>query len=278
MKTRTKKAIRTTLPALILLFAATAGSNLLAGSCSASTAKSDIVATAVEAGSFNTLVAAVEAAGLVEALQGDGPFTVFAPTDEAFAKLPAGTLESLLKPENKGKLTAILTYHVAPGRLLASDVVSRESIETLNGQQPVINANGHGVKIDQANVIKTDIVTANGVIHVIDEVILPREESSARTEASYLIESAISRGVPLFNEGQPEACSAVYQMAAQGLVGLGGEALTAHEMNRLQDAMLELESTNDARARAWLMRHALDDVHASLQSRDAGEMMARLGR
>ena len=114
------------------------------------------------------------------ALQGDGPFTVFAPTDEAFAKLPAGTLESLLKPENKGQLTAILTYHVAPGRLMASDVVSRERIETLNGQQPAINADGHGVRIDQANVIKTDIVTANGVIHVIDEVILPREESSAR--------------------------------------------------------------------------------------------------
>ena len=215
MKTRTKKAIRTTLPALILRFAATAGSNLLAGSCGASTAKSDIVATAVEAGTSNTLVAAVQAAGRSRALQGDGPFTVFVPTDEAFAKLPAGTLESLLKPENKGQLTAILTYHVAPGRLMASDVVSRERIETLNGQQPAINADGHGVRIDQANVIKTDIVTANGVIHVIDEVILPREESSARNEASHLIESAISRGVPLFNEGQPEACSAVYQMAAR---------------------------------------------------------------
>ncbi len=135
----------------------------------------DIVDTAVAAGSFNTLVAAVKAAGLVETLKGDGPFTVFAPTDEAFAKLPAGTVESLLKPENKSKLIAILTYHVVPGNVLAKDVVKLTSAKTVNGQSVTIAASAAGVTIDNANVVKTDIQTSNGVIHVIDSVILPSE-------------------------------------------------------------------------------------------------------
>ncbi|MDY7109605.1 MAG: fasciclin domain-containing protein [Planctomycetota bacterium] len=143
--------------------------------------KPDIVDTAVSAGSFNTLVAAVKAAGLVDALKGDGPFTVFAPTDDAFAKLPKGTLESLLKPENKALLTSILTYHVVPGRLMAADVVKADSAGTLNGQQVDIKASKSGVKIDNARVIKTDIATRNGVIHVIDSVILPSTDNIVKT-------------------------------------------------------------------------------------------------
>lgn len=135
----------------------------------------DIVDTAVAAGSFNTLVAAVKAAGLVETLKGDGPLTVFAPTDEAFAKLPAGTVESLLKPENKSKLVAILTYHVVPGKVLAKDIVKLNSAKTVNGQSVTIAASDTGVNIDNAKVLKTDIQTSNGVIHVIDSVILPSE-------------------------------------------------------------------------------------------------------
>lgn len=132
----------------------------------------DIVDTAVAAGSFKTLVAAVQAAGLVETLKGPGPFTVFAPTDEAFAKLPAGTVESLLKPENKDKLVAILTYHVVPGKVMAADVKPME-VKTVNGKEAKIAVTDGKVTIDKANVVKTDIVTSNGVIHVIDAVIIP---------------------------------------------------------------------------------------------------------
>lgn len=134
----------------------------------------DIVDTAVAAGSFNTLVAAVKAADLVDALKGDGPLTVFAPTDEAFAALPAGTVEDLLKPENKAKLQAILKYHVVAGQVLAADVVKVKSAETLQGESVTVKASKKGVMIDGANVVKTDIMTSNGVIHVIDAVILPK--------------------------------------------------------------------------------------------------------
>lgn len=133
----------------------------------------DIVDTAVAAGSFGTLVAAVKAAGLVDTLKGEGPFTVFAPTDEAFAKLPAGTVDDLLKPENKEKLVGILTYHVVAGKVKAEDVVKLSSAKTVNGKEVKITVDGDKVKVDGANVVKTDIVTKNGVIHVIDAVILP---------------------------------------------------------------------------------------------------------
>lgn len=133
----------------------------------------DIVDTAVGAGSFNTLVAAVKAAGLVETLKGDGPFTVFAPTDEAFKKLPAGTVEMLLKPENKKKLVAVLTYHVVAGKVMASDVVKIKEAKTVQGAMAKVTVKGNTVMIDKAKVLKTDIGCTNGVIHVIDSVILP---------------------------------------------------------------------------------------------------------
>jgi uncharacterized surface protein with fasciclin (FAS1) repeats len=136
-------------------------------------ASADIVDTAVAAGSFNTLATALKAAGLVETLKGAGPFTVFAPTDEAFAKLPAGTLESLLKPENKAKLAGILTYHVVSGKVMAADVVKLTSAKMVNGQSVKVAVNGGKVTVDGANVVKTDIATTNGVIHVIDTVLLP---------------------------------------------------------------------------------------------------------
>ena len=134
----------------------------------------DIVDTAVGAGNFTTLVTAIKAAGLVETLKGKGPFTVFAPTDAAFAKLPKGTVEDLLKPENKAKLTAILTYHVVPGKVMAADVVKLTSAKTVNGQSVKIAVNDGKVTVDGANVVKTDIAASNGVIHVIDAVMLPK--------------------------------------------------------------------------------------------------------
>jgi uncharacterized surface protein with fasciclin (FAS1) repeats len=131
-----------------------------------------IVGVAAGAGQFNTLVAAVKAAGLVETLNGKGPFTVFAPTDEAFAKLPAGTVENLLKPENKEKLVAVLTYHVLPGELMAADVRTTNA-KTVNGKKLAIKVHDGKVTVGGANVVKTDIDASNGVIHVIDAVLIP---------------------------------------------------------------------------------------------------------
>jgi len=133
----------------------------------------DIVDTAIGAGSFKTLVTAVQAAGLVETLKGPGPFTVFAPTDEAFAKLPKGTLDDLLKPENKEKLVSILTYHVVPGKVMAADVVKLKKAKTVQGSEISIKVKGKKVMVDKANVVKTGVGASNGVIHVIDTVIMP---------------------------------------------------------------------------------------------------------
>ena len=146
-------------------------------------AQKDIVDTAVGAGSFKTLVAAVKAAGLVETLKGQGPFTVFAPTDEAFAKLPKGTVETLLKPENKAKLQAILTYHVVSGKVMAADVVKLTGAITVQGQKIDIAVKDGKVSVDGAHVVKTDIACSNGVIHVIDSVILPADKDIIDTAA-----------------------------------------------------------------------------------------------
>lgn len=137
-------------------------------------ATKDIVDTAVAAGSFKTLAAALQAAGLVDTLKGAGPFTVFAPTDEAFAKLPAGTVESLLKPENKAKLTAILTYHVVPGSVKAAQAMTLTSAKTVNGKALTLKAEGGALHIDSSRVVSADIEATNGVIHVIDAVVIPQ--------------------------------------------------------------------------------------------------------
>ena len=153
----------------------TAGAVALALSFSVAKA-ADIVETAVAAGSFNTLVTAVKAAGLVDTLKGPGPFTVFAPTDEAFAKLPGGTVENLLKPENKRQLVAILSYHVVPGKVMSSkDLLGKKTMaKTVEGTQISIDATD-GVRVNNAKVVKADIEASNGVIHVIDMVIIPKE-------------------------------------------------------------------------------------------------------
>jgi len=134
----------------------------------------DIVDTAVSAGQFNTLVAAVQAAGLVETLKGEGPFTVFAPTDEAFAALPEGTVETLLKPENLEQLVAVFTYHVIPGKVMSTDIAGQAlQVESVQGSSLSVDAT-NGVTVDGANVVAADIETDNGVIHVIDKVVLPQ--------------------------------------------------------------------------------------------------------
>lgn len=155
---------------LLALTAATA----LSGTAFAMSHSKDLVDTAVEAGSFTTLVAAVEAAGLVETLKGDGPFTVFAPTDEAFAALPEGTVETLLQPENRDQLVAILTYHVVPGKVMSGDLSNNMEAGTVQGAPVTIMTEG-GVTVNGANVVTADVEASNGVIHVIDAVILPPE-------------------------------------------------------------------------------------------------------
>lgn len=153
------------------LLAGFAVASLALGTVAAKAA--DIVDTAVSAGNFNTLVAAVQAAGLVDTLKGEGPFTVFAPTDEAFEKLPAGTVEDLLKPENKDQLVAVLTYHVIPGKVMSGDIAGKKmNVKTVQGSEISVDAMD-GVKVDGANVVTADIETSNGVIHVIDQVVLP---------------------------------------------------------------------------------------------------------
>ena len=153
---------------LALLLTLSLSSAAFAGS------KKDIVDTAVAAGDFKTLAAALQAAGLVDTLKGAGPFTVFAPTDESFAKLPAGTVEDLLKPENKQKLVSILTYHVVAGDVMAKDVLKLSEAKTVNGKEVKIMVEGGKVMVGGANVTKTDIKCSNGVIHVIDSVLLPQ--------------------------------------------------------------------------------------------------------
>ncbi|MCI5111295.1 MAG: fasciclin domain-containing protein [Marivita sp.] len=152
--------------------ALTTAASLLAGTAFAGGHSKDIVDTAVEAGTFETLVAAVQAAGLVDTLKGEGPFTVFAPTDEAFAALPEGTVENLLLPENKDQLVAILTYHVVPGKVMSTDLMDDMEAETVQGSSVTIDLD-NGVMVENASVTTADIETSNGVIHVIDTVILP---------------------------------------------------------------------------------------------------------
>lgn len=153
------------------LLSALAAVAILGTTAHAADAPKDIVDTAVAAGNFKTLATALQAAGLVDTLKGSGPFTVFAPTDEAFAKLPAGTLDALLK--DKAKLASILTYHVVSGKVMAADVVKLKTAKTVQGSNVTIDT-AKGVKVDGANVVKTDIACSNGVIHVIDAVILPK--------------------------------------------------------------------------------------------------------
>jgi uncharacterized surface protein with fasciclin (FAS1) repeats len=161
--------MRSKLATLAVAAAAVAG---VAGT-SARATETDIVETAIATGQFRTLAAALDKAGLVATLKGQGPFTVFAPTDAAFAKLPAGTVDSLLKPENKAQLTAILTYHVVSGKVMAADVAQLKEAETVNGKMVNVKADGGSVMINDAKVTAADVAASNGVIHVIDTVILP---------------------------------------------------------------------------------------------------------
>ena len=170
----------------------------------------NLVEVAIEAGTFQSLAAALDAAGLVETLQSEGPFTVFAPTDAACAKLPAGTIESLLKPANKQQLIAILTTHVVAGRVDATSALTRKTLDSLQGEPLTVELSGGVLSVNGIRVSSNDIQTKNGVIHVIDSVLLATATPSPEQAVFDLLELAIERGVPLFNDGQTGACADIY--------------------------------------------------------------------
>lgn len=225
----------------------------------------DIVDVATEAGQFKTLLAAAKAAGLAEALKNpDATLTVFAPTDDAFAKLPAGTVESLLQPENKDKLIQILTYHV-----LAEPVRLGGTVKTLQGDTLTLSFDGDA-RIGDANIVTANIETSNGVIHVIDQVLIPdMPEPTASEKARRMIELAIERGVPQFNSGNAAACAAIYEVTVVALLNSYGETLGKQGQSRLEKALRKIKNTHSASDQAWALRHAMDDVYTMLEKQEA---------
>ncbi len=229
----------------------------------------NIVETAADAGQFETLLAAATAAGLAPALSNDGPFTVFAPTDEAFGALPAGTVETLLKPENKDTLATILKFHVVSGRVGSDALEDGATLDTLAGPRVTFTATEQGFSIEGARIVATDIRASNGIVHVIDRVILPPEamsesgsESMSRSDAGRAIDRAIARGVPMFNHGNPSGTVRVYEDALRAV--LASTPLSASERNRLERGLRASEHASSDRERAWQLRYAMDDVRDSL--------------
>lgn len=222
----------------------------------------DIVDTAANAGQFETLLAAAKAAGLVDALKGDGPLTVFAPTDDAFGALPAGTIDALLKPENRDQLAEVLKFHVVAGRVGSDALADNVGLETLAGPRAVIKAAERGFTIEGARILTTDIDASNGVVHVIDRVIMPPARMS-RADALNMIDRAISKGVPMFNHGRPDETVDIYTTTVTKLAKADA-TLSRAERSRLMDALTRTGDMTDSRAKAWQLRYALDDVGRSL--------------
>jgi uncharacterized surface protein with fasciclin (FAS1) repeats len=227
----------------------------------------DIVDTAVAAGSFKTLAAALGAGGLVDALKGDGPFTVFAPTDEAFAKLPKGTVETLLKPENKDQLVDILTYHVVSGKVPSKVAVTLKEATPLNKKQLKLMVKDGSLFINNSKVTAADINCSNGVIHVIDEVLLPPsgddKQGSSSKEAMRMIEMAINNGASQFNHGNHSATEAIYGITAKALMMLPAGSVSEEDRARLGNAMKKTSHSHCSTSNAWTYRHAFDAMLAA---------------
>ena len=224
----------------------------------------NIATTADKAGTFKTLLAAAKAAGLATALSGEAELTVFAPTDEAFAKLPAGTVESLLKPENKAKLAGILKYHVVTGRVYSGDAVQAKVATTLQGSTIAITLQDGKARVNDANLVATDIDASNGVIHVIDSVMLPPESKKVTAvEASQLILGAIAQGAPTYNAGHHEACAQLYMTTASSLVSEFSD-LPPHVVTNLKHVVTQAQHTSCPTDRAWTLRNGLDQAYISM--------------
>lgn len=223
--------------------------------------RSSIPEVAAAAGKFGTLLAAVTEAELADTLAGDGPFTVFAPTDEAFASLPDGTVESLLKPENRKRLVSILTYHVLPGRVYARDAVKVDAAATLQGRSVKISFGGAGIQINDATVIEADVKASNGVIHVIDTVLLPPKLTAA--DSRRLLEDAVVKGSRAFNNGDTKTCASVYEAACREIVD-GGFELPESVPAVLKASLERASGLSHAREQAWALRHGIDLAYYSL--------------
>ncbi len=221
-----------------------------------------IVDVAQAAGGFKTLLAAASAAELASVLAGEGPFTVFAPTDEAFAKLPDGTVNTLLKPENRTQLVDILKYHVVAGKVSLAKALELGQGPTLQGSKVQIRFEDGRVKIGAASLIKADIAASNGVIHVIDQVLIPAQAVVGPLNPSALIELAIKRGVPLFNSGEVAGCAAVYELTCESLRSMA--SLPEGFRKELAVALKEANAEESVRQRAWILRGAIDKAWASL--------------
>ncbi|MDB2429715.1 CIA30 family protein [bacterium] len=232
--------------------------------------ETDLVAIAKRSGKFSTLLAAVQAAGLSDTLSGASEITILAPTDEAFSKLPEGTLESLLKPGNKKTLQKILAMHVLNGKVSAGDALNAKKAVSFSGEPLTFKVEDGLLKVNSSTIVSTDIVADNGVIHVIDSVLLPEEESTSRDPVDVstprspieLIESAIDRGVPIFNEGDHQGCADIYRDCLMELIAtkkINGEFLGA--METLVSATNKLK---DSTKRAWMLRNGLDHLYQAL--------------
>ena len=224
-------------------------------------ADKNLVETAAEAKTFSTLIAAAKAAGLAGALTGSDELTVFAPTDEAFGKLPKGTVESLLKPENKQQLVNILTYHVVAGRVYSEDAVAARSAKTLQGSPITISADKSGAKVNASNLVATDIDASNGVIHVIDAVLMPPAKS-ASTSACETIENAIAKGAPMYNSGHHGACADIYMKTMTGLME---QPLDSHMKQYISTVVDKASHQHSSTDRAWTLRHGMDRMYATLR-------------
>ena len=245
---------------------------LLSPAWAGSEAQRDIVDTAVAAKSFQTLTAALKAADLAGALKAEGPFTVFAPTDAAFAKLPKGTVEQLLKPENLERLQAVLAFHVLPARFDSADLLRNRGPQTLSGNSLKVSFNAGRMGIQNASFVATDIECTNGVIHVIDTVLLPPAKPiDVRTAARQTLELAIERGVPVFNAGNAEACASIYEVAVRAVVGMAGDGLKASERTTLDAAITALGSETNQKNRAWALRRTMNRVLLSMGAAPEGK-------
>lgn len=218
---------------------------------------------AINDGRFKTLVAALKAAGLVETLSGPGPFTVFAPTDDAFAKLPKPVLEALLKPENKGLLTEILTYHVVKGRITSVDALKAGAAKTLEGADVTVSGASGSIMINGAKVVIEDIDSSNGVAHVIDTVLVPASAAAKIAKLGAmsprsLMELAIDRGVPMFNHGDHAGCAAVYEVALNATLAMPEAAMSTAAKKAVLATLNEGGNTHSMRDRAWVYRKAMD--------------------
>jgi len=229
----------------------------------------DIASVAKRAGNFKTLLAAVKAAGLLDVFTGDQPVTVLAPTDEAFAKLPEGTVEELLKPENKDRLISILSLHAVSGKVSAGDALNAVSAQSLNGSSLEFGIFDATLKVNGTNIIKTDIECENGIIHVIDAVLLPSSigEKDKTTSTSDLsprrqIEAAIKQGVPVFNHGNHDECARIYRDC---MVSISNSPKVEPRVAQiLKELVKRAEKIESATERAWLLRSGLDSMHATL--------------